>query len=296
VANLPTLMELFEDSYRQQDIPGFFYVLIRFRKDEHGQNLANQVLDGVQGISASGKITLIHGFVRDALIQMPGSQVAQENNLTRVMYDNPHYLVSNNFAAGKRLYQKRSAYDFIDQIFLRSSDINNRTGPLHYYTDTFSYNMYQHKDYWNNANPRNFNDFMRLLLNAPVIEKNTKRNQEELFSKIPQFTQEVWDRLREIGSLYSSESEWIVKNGKLKIPSGSRLIVTLNDPSIAKTYLSSGQLPDNVKGDHYLQQYDLEKLNLIKKYNLESIYKISFSDYKSVEKINQRYMMRQFSQ
>jgi len=65
------------------------------------ENIIDQLktgkIKGLKGISSSSDIQFdFLGVARDAMLQMDSTKLLELNNITRIMYDNPHYLVSKN--------------------------------------------------------------------------------------------------------------------------------------------------------------------------------------------------------
>jgi hypothetical protein len=59
--------------------------------------LKTRKVKGLKGISSSNTIQFeFLGVARDAMLQIPSKDLLKLNNVTRIMYDNPHYFVSNN--------------------------------------------------------------------------------------------------------------------------------------------------------------------------------------------------------
>jgi hypothetical protein len=77
-----------EMSYTQQDVPNCYFLCPTLDP----QKLATKTLHGVQGISANGIAIL--PFYKGVLLIMKGSLTEQLNKLSRIQYENPHYLSS----------------------------------------------------------------------------------------------------------------------------------------------------------------------------------------------------------
>ena len=90
----------FEMSYQPQDIPEFFYAAIKFNLPA----LKAGRLENFRGISQNASI-MEHflGPQTPIGLKMPGKDVAQLNKITKFMYDNPNYLVSNDTEALSRI-------------------------------------------------------------------------------------------------------------------------------------------------------------------------------------------------
>ena len=90
-------------SYNIANIPKFFRVAFYLKKGAEG--LSKGVLDGVIGISGNKNIvTNWLGINRDALLIMPPTETEKLNKLSRIMYDNPYYLLQDNMKALSRIF------------------------------------------------------------------------------------------------------------------------------------------------------------------------------------------------
>jgi hypothetical protein len=98
-------------SDKSRVVPKKFFVVMPFGSDEYSakptKNIASGVLDGVLGISDKAEIIMMwYGLARDAILAMDGPELVRLNNLSRIQYDNPEYLVSNGMAALYRIFDK----------------------------------------------------------------------------------------------------------------------------------------------------------------------------------------------
>jgi hypothetical protein len=104
-----------EKSFSTADIPKDFWVV--FDLYEMVDELKTGRVNGLKGISSSSEIEFqFLGVARDAMLQMDSEKLIKQNKITRIMYDNPHYLVSNNMWGLRRLYNARQNV-WIDQVF-----------------------------------------------------------------------------------------------------------------------------------------------------------------------------------
>lgn len=116
-----------------------FYVAMPFDDEPYAKDkvkdLANGVLDGVQGISDTSEIIMQwYGIARDAVLVMDADKLIKSNKLSRVQYDNPEYLVSNGMAALYRIFDKKLdksghygiAGNLIDYMMLATKPSKNR--------------------------------------------------------------------------------------------------------------------------------------------------------------------------
>lgn len=109
-----TIKKFNERSFSEVDIPNNFYIVSEYDRNITLESLKKHSLEELKGISDSGLIILdFMGVARNIILKMPGDKVVKENKLSRIMYDNPHYLVSNNLEALARIWQKsRDSFGF----------------------------------------------------------------------------------------------------------------------------------------------------------------------------------------
>ena len=98
-------------SDKSRVVPKKFFVVMPFGSDDYSakptKDIAAGVLDGVRGISDKAEIIMQwYGMSRDAILAMDGPELVRLNNLSRIQYDNPDYLVSNGMAALYRIFNK----------------------------------------------------------------------------------------------------------------------------------------------------------------------------------------------
>lgn len=86
-----------EASYTEKEIPPYFYLAPMWKPAQ----LSRLLLTGVEGISSN--YTIAQNFLRHCIIVMDGPKVEAMNHLSRMMYDNPDYLASNNMRAMARM-------------------------------------------------------------------------------------------------------------------------------------------------------------------------------------------------
>lgn len=95
--------------------PKKFYVVVPIyeghdREMKRVKDIARGVLDGVQGISDKSEIIMNwYGIARNAIIVMDANKLMKMNKLSRIQYDNPHYLASDGLFALYRLWDKDPA-------------------------------------------------------------------------------------------------------------------------------------------------------------------------------------------
>jgi hypothetical protein len=96
---MKTFLQWLEMSYTQSDVPEYFYLACKLN-----QELLSGELNHLEGITSSAYIAAAfwHQY-KQCLLQMPGKRLTEINKLTRVMYHNPGYMISNKFNAMNRV-------------------------------------------------------------------------------------------------------------------------------------------------------------------------------------------------
>lgn len=216
--------QISESSYQPYHVPENFYIAINI---EHAiDGLKKGMFIGLRGISDSGAIAIEHlGAGTDAILVMPGQDVIELNKLTRIMYDNPDYMVSNDFRSLRRLFNKEKSFS---SLMVNIEDyIAKEAGDKHlsnYIRNTKPSTVYKIEDEYNKTdkNFRNAKQFYEWLYKQYVKIIGNKFT--EILSK--EIFMEIMDRaLRRMGKLYSDEGEWMTKSDAFKIPRNSEIII-----------------------------------------------------------------------
>lgn len=223
------MIRIKERSYTEEDIPESFYLVTHYPRSLGIPELKARVLDGITGISESGLILLDFFMVaRNMVLKLNGPDTVRINQLSRVMYDNPHYLVSNNLYALSRVYQKeymwnRGEYNALMQNFLRmlvkSLGAKGPAAESIYMKPSFAARE---------VKPQRVHDvpsFIRYLkrLFASVDDERFNAVMEDISDE--ELEQGVYHALERIGEIYGSEGEWVVKDKELKIPASFEVIL-----------------------------------------------------------------------
>jgi hypothetical protein len=298
------------------EIPSHFYMVFPLSRTstEALKSLRDMKIKGVQGISDSAEIIpkFLDRAYRNAILRMDGLTTAQLNNMTRVQYDNPYYLMSNDMEAMQRVWLRKSSQiveellrkplpmfmiedsndwvHHLGDIFREFQEIKDYVADRHQYTESltaFVQEMYASLTSIAISHPKY--EMMRKVLNnlTPVDLKPS-----------------VKKAVVAIAKEFSGEGEWIIKDSVLKIPKNSRLYVVL-----PKSYMPMyhqwvkfgrfpldpfPEVPDVVKeGLEHEEVLELEMdwemaayhvsvidevLSLIQKEGLDSIYKVTYLD------------------
>jgi hypothetical protein len=224
-----------EDSYSSADVPKFFRVALEVFSEapmirDRVEQLIKGELSGVRGISANKEIILdfFGDGYRDVLLVMPGAETIKLNKLTRIMYDNPHYLLQNNCAAllriedGGHFNQSRMVSTLLDKfvhgfkLFSRKAvDLELVQWVAESAPRPNRINTVKDAAVW----LQKAMQYVAKSREAKVIEgvDNLKELTLNDYKKI------VVLGLSSVSASYRQEGEWLIKGDSLKIPRGSRL-------------------------------------------------------------------------
>jgi len=219
---------ILEKSFTMEDIPKKFFVAFDFKDAYKG--LKEGEFYGMSGISGSGNIKFnFLGVARDAMLVMDSKKVIDLNNLTRIMYNNPHYLVSNDMDALKRIFSARDNTRVLENIlqYIEKELKGSKHKQLFY--DATYYSLFNMGWDWSKKLPKinnikKLSIFLTRKINTDFSDKTgVKYNLEE-----KDVRDLLWNALLRIGEVYHDESEWILKDKTLKIPSKSKLFILVN--------------------------------------------------------------------
>lgn len=222
---------LTEDSFGPSDIPDNFYLVIEFDPEDGDRmkQLGRGKLEGIGGISGSNVIVL--KFMprgRKAVLKMDGRKIIKKNDISKVNYDNPHYLMSNDMWALKRLLNVGDA----SKPKIRRGIIENIM--MKFYV---KHNKDHHSDggkvlFWIKSREREFYQQVakEKIDSVKDLARRIHSTIEGYFDAELPFSLRDWMRVvREgveyIGENYADEQEWIIKSETLKVPVGSTLML-----------------------------------------------------------------------
>ena len=300
-----------EKSYSHEDIPKLFKVVIDInpRYNKSGlEDVANMKLVGVKGISSSGDIAYqFMGSGSNALLTMNALDVISLNKLSKFMYDNPHYFLSDNMANLKRMYQKRidddrgTWHNLADYIF---KEIQNRG-----IVDKFTMQMIapgqsvSYTDAIKNNKVNSLRDAVRIFRMAceEILKEPDNAHYYRFLNDVLKLSdKEISDIITEsfkkyIGVIYADEGEWIVKDGALNVPHNSYLYVLIDytDEDIKDYQDGKWDAFQLMRQEDYIKR-DIEfkdkiyKLGIDKKYNLKFINGIEWERIKKLH-VGKRY-------
>jgi hypothetical protein len=264
-------------SFSEEDIPRDFRLMFFLpnQKVDVGAQLAAGVLEGVTGITDSGQVLMLRmlGQNRNAMLIMPGPEVVKLNHLSRVMYDNPEYLMSNDMAAIQRIYGGITDHEYaINRILqaadkvrpapdwfgrLRSLDVyaaDFGTTPINSVLDLAK----KWRDTASAAVEKKVEENKKWLDEAEVQEM---RNRYAEALDLKNLSTLVKAALTVIGKDFVWEGEWILKDKNLRIPNGSRLVLIRGKP---------------------------QQEEAVKQYGLDKHYKILWADSKKLDQASMK--------
>lgn len=309
-----------EDSYSQFDLPkNFFWVV--FRLEEGIDSLKKGVLGGVTGISGNKEIVMdFLGIVRNAVLIMPAKEVEKLNKLSRVMYDNPYYLLQDNMKALTRIWEKErriegvifNLFEYVTAYWKKSSKYRRVADDAEYFA--FHQRLsYMAKNLKGINGPRDLAKWTKKATEQMYKEEEGKDFSVKHYLKsIKKLTLKDWEHsiikgLEKVSEIYGGESEWIVKDKKLRIPKDSTLVVLksrLSDMDYSFLDLMKDKeqgkikVPEGMDDVEYLEQYRKEQSpqpKLIKKHGIDKKYKVKYVDNITFDKIKKKYLTRRYS-
>jgi len=284
--------------------------------------LSKGELHGVQGISASGSIILdfMGTGARDAFLIMDSDDVVGLNKVSRVMYDNPKYLLRDNAAALRRLMAGADVHRVMQGIF----DSGLRKAKSHYVSDdkAIDRNMIYQMDYaglgshfgiWlaggsytPDAPPRRpFNTAADV---ADLIIEFAKQSTDWHEQQLAGWDRKAWIKFVDMGAkaqaqVYDDEQEWRIKDGVLKVPRGSILYLAQPMPLEMSKFgkLSADEIdavlkdPDDKR--RMFNEYELKRVRnfkrmqaAVKRFGLDSLYTIKYGE--SIDRFERKRVTR----
>jgi 8-oxo-dGTP pyrophosphatase MutT (NUDIX family) len=234
-------------SIKQPEItPKRFYVTLPFNgqgEDEMRMvDLARGELRGIRGISDSkGIIPWFFGSIRGAMLVMDGPTLMRLNahRLSRLQYDNPDYLTSNDLGPLKRMWQAlgtrgpKDTKAVLHQIF---EYVAQAAGKTRYFEgqDVSSFvwaftwdGLRDAIDLMPESGYRTAKGLGQRMQEALLKGYPPKGGRAEVVARLPEraMTALVKEGLRRAGRTYTDEGEWLVKDESLLVPQQSQLFV-----------------------------------------------------------------------
>lgn len=308
-----------EKSYTQKDLPENFFVV--FELNEIYQDLLNQKIGGLKGISDKEEIQFqFLGVGRDSMLTIPSKDLLKNNNITRIMYDNPYYLVSKNMWALKRLFnasKTKWVRHVIGNIFDHMLVVLKKEG------DKKFENFYQDAEHnaISNVKREGYKYFERIdsikdlakAINNYVNKVFSEESNRTYNVSIKDWENLLYKTLKRIGNVYQEEGEWVVKNDSLIVPKSSKLYILwpsgLNQKALDymkdvdledKENVIQGLIDNNIIDELDEISWDMSKFSshkkAVEKYikiqKLSKIYNVEKLDKDEFEKKRMKYFER----
>ncbi len=244
-------------------------------------DVAKGQLNGVRGISASREI-LTDWFVncRNATLVFDPAQLISVNDIEQVRYDDIDYLCENEFKVLYRLWDKEKKPDHYGLMMNLGQYWNSNYKKFNHNAESLEYYgiatklAYYWEDHASEYTISSFNDavsaFQDMLLKVGYANKI-----DDYLPSPEELRESLWNALKQVGNIYKSEQEWIVKNSQLTVPKGSMLLLAVY-PDIVRSYNEWKANPDNEKFMFTQYRYKSYQrlLEIVHTHNLHNIYKI----------------------
>lgn len=239
-----------EMSFEEKDVPRTFRVVFEInqydiaRTTKAVKQLSNMKLEGLTGISDKSDIGFHWlGVARDAMLIMKGNEVIKLNKVSRFLYGNPNYFLSNKMAMAKRIFQKGSGTmgdsNLLHNILEYMFKAMGTSGKIskHDVDYTAAYQTYSHVAYKKNTGINSSKDLVKWIRKAGEVLRKEDAESDwgnyNLMNIVTQFEElsdkdiedGIYKAFELIGNTYGSEGEWVIKNDYLKVPKGSYLYI-----------------------------------------------------------------------
>jgi hypothetical protein len=248
---------LVERSYAASDVPGVFWLALEISKHslDKAKDVVRGKLTGLSGISDSKGIVLNWlGVGRNALLVMPGDDAAKLNKLTRVLYDNPEYMVSNDFAALYRLWDKKRGgvsgdhgmmQNLVDYVRPALSRVPSKAAAtVAYAIERGDLSSSKFGSLYRAQSPKigSIADAARFMRRAAIEIAEGARYanyvKEARAVTLDEWAKALREGLKAAGAIYRDEGEWIVKGDSFQIPESSKLVI-LRPKMITMPYINA---------------------------------------------------------
>lgn len=267
-------------------------------------------LKGVKGISGSREIMTEWFHVgRNAALVMDAQKVLAQNDVLRVNYADAKALIENGMEALYRLFNRRQ--DKLGHIGLMQNLFRYFISELRKVNYSLSHDMNYYgfetraADYYaekklseESFSISTLDELTDYIIQVSILISNEggswRSHLVGLLDKVDR--DQIRDTLKQavinIGSVYSVESEWLVKNNTFKVPADSILLV-LADKSVQAKYGAwlAAEPSDRSSMTKYMpsERFGLERLQhtleVIEKYKLDARYTIKLIDEMHFSKI-----------
>ncbi len=307
-------------SYTQEDVPRTFRVV--FEIDEYNtskmvkniKQLSSMKLEGMTGISDKHDIAFQWlGVARDAMLIMKGSEVIKLNKMSRMMYGNPNYFLSNKMAMAKRLFNKSGGtmgdnnilQNILEYVFGALGKMDATLA--HDIEHTAAYQSYAHFAFKKSVNINSTKDLVKWIRKTGNDVKAEEEQREwksyeririvDTLKEMPdsKIEKAIYDGFKKIGEIYGDEGEWIVKDRTLNVPRNSHLYVLMSKQQYKEMMDIKKNKPDQWKimkfmnRDKLVKRYDLI-MGLFKRYGIFEKYIVKFVDGQEWKRIQSNHL------
>ncbi len=212
-----------EASYTPADVPTYFYCVCRLNLPQ----LENGMLYGLDGISSDPYIIdqLLGEEGRSVILVIPSKELLEINKLTRIMYDNPNYLLSNDADAFDRIRDNGGSLRDVIKLTLNKLDIKVNNNSI-------------------------FNKIMgqigivrsvrNLAMQIHAALKSQNKLPEGMSPEV--FIVPLTNFLKSIGTSYEPEAEWRVKPEWIRIEKEIQKMRVLRIPKNTIIYIAQDLL------------------------------------------------------
>jgi len=293
-------MKLFSDyltekSFSEKDIPKDFWVV--FDINDMMADLKTGKINGLKGISSDSIIQFSFlGVARDAMLQIDAKQLISLNKITRILYNNPHYLVSKDMWALRRIYSAsptRWIVQVLGNLFekLQSEIKHSKHKQLSYDMEYFGFRNVDYE--WSKKVKLKINNLkdLSVIIYKYIHNIFSEKTGIKYDIKVKEISDMLYSSLLNIGDIYSSENEWVVKDKILTLPKSTIVHVLTKDVDMfnQKAYDLVKKNPDMGRIDFFglFAENDLQD-----EYSNLSLYKqmIKFDDIK--EQLGKKYIVK----
>jgi hypothetical protein len=253
---------LAERSFSAGDIPKQFFLVGHFNAARMDGLMHANELEGIEGISGDWRIAekFLDSQGRNMVLVMPGQETARINKLSRVMYDNPHYLAQNDLDAVKRLsgHTNSGGAYFANLLTGHLQSVIRKEHP------DFKFEVKPPRGdwltpwgFWNRQSGieiQNLNHLTKLWREWGVRQARFPASTDDHKAAAAR-DYKTWLRwvgqalVNKYGGNFAGEQEWRVKDEKLRVPKGSQLVLIDKGQTWANARLlkqtSGGQWTDD---------------------------------------------------
>lgn len=256
-----------EASYTQEDLKNVPYFYVVFYLEDIIDDILNGEIKGIKGISSSGEIKFhFLGVARDAMLKMNAEKVVKKNKLSKIMYDNPHYLVSKDMSALYRIFNKPRSKSGKDGLLTNLFDYFRSSLKQLRFNSVLLYDLEYHSISgiaWDLAKTlpkiNGVKDLTKHIMNYMEDVFSIKTGRKYNMSYNHYYTT-VWNALLNIGKIYNDEKEWVLKDRNLKIPSDSEIYILF--PTIDKLKDEKMKVVDYYIKNNDINVDDLKKMGI----------------------------------